>query len=88
MLLEVFDWFALLVMCSWPGQASLHPEFIKLVLRDSGIGLEDDTVVILGLTLDIQEDLERQSRNTPSSTILPTLVSIPSQSLGIWVESL
>lgn len=59
MLLEVFDWFALLVMCSWPGQASLHPEFIKLVLRDSGIGLEDDTVVILGFALDIQKDLER-----------------------------
>jgi hypothetical protein len=59
MLLEMFNGFALLVLCSWPSQASLYPEFIKLVLRDSGIGLENDTVVVLGLTLDIQKDLER-----------------------------
>jgi hypothetical protein len=58
MFLEVFDWLALLILCSWPSQASLYPEFIKLVLGNSGIGLENDTVVVLGLTLDIQKDLE------------------------------
>ena len=59
MLLEVFNRFALLVMCSWPSQASLYPEFIKLVLGNSGVGLEDNTVVIFGFALDIQKDLER-----------------------------
>ena len=59
MLLEMFDWFALLVMCDWPVETSLHPELVELVLRNSGIGLEYNTVVILCLTLDIQKDLER-----------------------------
>jgi hypothetical protein len=57
--LEMLNGFALLVLCSWPSQASLYPEFIKLVLGNSGVGLEDDTVVVLGLALDIQKDLER-----------------------------
>ena len=55
----MFDWFALLVMCDWPVETSLHPELVELVLRNSGIGLEYNTVVILCLTLDIQKDLER-----------------------------
>ena len=55
----MLDWFALLVMRFWPFEVSLHPEFIEFVLRNRGVGLEDDTVVVFSLALDVQKDLQR-----------------------------